>query len=53
MDYKKAASYWIEKDEKAIRMDSDALMTWIEKFIMVHNTCPWPQAAVISSAARP
>lgn len=39
MDYKKAASYWIEKDEKAVRMDRDELLTRIEKFIMEHNTC--------------
>lgn len=39
MDYKKAASYWIENDEKAARMDRDALLTRIEKFIMEHNTC--------------
>ncbi len=39
MDYKKAASYWIEKDEKAVPMDRDTLLTWIEKFIMAHNTC--------------
>lgn len=39
MDYKKAASYWIEKDENAVRMDSDMLLTRIEKFIMEHNTC--------------
>ncbi|MDP4090321.1 MAG: pyridoxamine 5'-phosphate oxidase family protein [Bacillota bacterium] len=39
MDYKKAASYWIEKDEKAVRMERGVLLTQIEKFIMEHNTC--------------
>ena len=39
MDYKKAASYWVEKEEKAIRMNHDALFAQIEKFIMAHNTC--------------
>lgn len=39
MDYKKAASYWIEKDEKAVRMDYDSLLAHIEKFILAHNTC--------------
>lgn len=39
MDYKKAAAYWIEKDEKAVRMDHDALLAQIEKFITAHNTC--------------
>jgi hypothetical protein len=39
LDYKKAASYWMEKDEKSDRMDRDALLTQIEKFICAHNTC--------------
>lgn len=39
MDYKKAASYWMEKDEKAVRMDHDVLLARIEKFILAHNTC--------------
>lgn len=39
MDYKKAALYWIEKDENKVRMDDESLFTWIEKFIMSHNTC--------------
>lgn len=39
MDYKKAASYWVEKDEKAVQMDRDALWIQIEKFIRAHNTC--------------
>jgi hypothetical protein len=39
MDYKKAASYWMEKDEKTERMDRDTLLAQIEKFIMAHNTC--------------
>lgn len=39
MDYKKAASYWIEKDAKAVPMDPEALLTYIEKFIIAHNTC--------------
>jgi nitroimidazol reductase NimA-like FMN-containing flavoprotein (pyridoxamine 5'-phosphate oxidase superfamily) len=39
VDYKEAASYWTEKDEKAVRMDRDALWAEIEKFISAHNTC--------------
>jgi hypothetical protein len=39
MDYKKAASYWMEKDEKAVQMDRDMLLAQIEKFIFAHNTC--------------
>lgn len=39
MDYKKAASYWAEKDERAVRMDRDVLWIEIEKFISAHNTC--------------
>ena len=39
MDYKKAASYWIEKDAKAVQMDRDELFKEIEKFIITHNTC--------------
>lgn len=39
MDYKEAASYWVEKDENAVRMDRDALWIRIEKFISAHNTC--------------
>jgi hypothetical protein len=39
MDYKKAASYWVEKDQKAVRMDWDALFAQMEKFINAHNTC--------------
>lgn len=39
MDYKKAASYWIEKDEKTARMDRNELLVRIEKFITAHNTC--------------
>ena len=39
MDYKKAASYWMDKDQKAARMDKNKLLTKIEKFIMQHNTC--------------
>ncbi|ERI90911.1 pyridoxamine 5'-phosphate oxidase family protein [Clostridiales bacterium oral taxon 876 str. F0540] len=39
MDYKKAASYWVEKEEKAERMDREMLLTQIEKFINDHNTC--------------
>lgn len=39
MDYNKAASYWIEKDKKAVKMDRDTLLAKIEKFIMAHNTC--------------
>ena len=39
MDYKKAASYWMEKDEKATRMDHDLLLAQIERFILAHNTC--------------
>ena len=39
MDYQKAASYWTEKDLQAVKMDRDALLAEIEKFISVHNTC--------------
>lgn len=39
MDYKKAASYWVEKDAKAAAMDRDELFKEIEKFIRAHNTC--------------
>jgi nitroimidazol reductase NimA-like FMN-containing flavoprotein (pyridoxamine 5'-phosphate oxidase superfamily) len=39
MDYKKAASYWMEKDAKAVRMERNALLIQIDKFIMAHNTC--------------
>lgn len=39
MDYKKAASYWIEKDENAVRMDDNVLLARMEKFIKEHNTC--------------
>ena len=39
MDYKKAANYWLKKDEKSIRMNKNELLTHIEKFIMAHNTC--------------
>ncbi len=39
MDYNKAASYWTEKEEKAVRMDRDELLARVEKFIMTHNTC--------------
>lgn len=39
MDYKKAASYWIEKDERATQMDHGTLLAQIEKFVMEHDTC--------------
>ncbi|MDF3000412.1 MAG: hypothetical protein K0Q48_531 [Bacillota bacterium] len=39
MDYQKAASYWIEKDAKAVCMDYDLLLDEMEKFILAHNTC--------------
>lgn len=39
MDYKKAASYWIEKDAKAVHMDADLLLAEMETFILAHNTC--------------
>ena len=39
MDYKKAASYWIERDANAAKMDRDELLTYIKKFIKEHNTC--------------
>ena len=39
MDFKKAANYWLKKDEKSIRMNKNELLTHIEKFIMAHNTC--------------
>ena len=39
MDYQMAAAYWMEKDEQAARMNCDALLAEMEKFIMAHNTC--------------
>ena len=39
MDYKKAASYWVDKEEKATRMAHEELFAQIEKFIKEHNTC--------------
>ena len=39
MDYQKAASYWSEKDSQAVRLDREALLAEIEKFIITHNTC--------------
>lgn len=39
INYDKAASYWLEKEEKAARMDKGALLAEMEKFIMAHNTC--------------
>ncbi|HWQ30209.1 MAG TPA: pyridoxamine 5'-phosphate oxidase family protein, partial [Negativicutes bacterium] len=39
LDYRKAASYWMEKDAEAVRMDRDTLLAHMEKFIMAHNTC--------------
>ena len=39
MDYKKAATYWMEKDGNANRMDDDVLLARIEKYISAHNTC--------------
>lgn len=39
MDYKKAASYWLEKEKKSLRMDEAALWQRMEAFIKAHNTC--------------
>ena len=39
MDYKKAASYWMEKEEEADQMDRAVLLAQIDKFICAHNTC--------------
>lgn len=39
MEYKKAATYWIEKDRKAAVMDRGELFDEIEQFICAHNTC--------------
>lgn len=39
MNYQEAASYWEQKDVRAVRMDSDSLFKEIERFISVHNTC--------------
>ena len=39
MDYKEAASFWIDKETKEARMDRNALLAEIEKFILAHNTC--------------
>lgn len=39
MDYQKAASYWIKKDEKAVQMERELLFSQIERFLEEHNTC--------------
>ena len=39
MDYRKAASYWMEKDAQEVQMEREALLAKIEKFIIAHNTC--------------
>lgn len=39
MDYSKAISYWGEKDKSTSPIQSDALLSEIEKFILAHNTC--------------
>lgn len=39
MDYKKAASYWEEKDKTAVKMERAELQKEIEAFITSHNTC--------------
>ncbi|QOX61873.1 pyridoxamine 5'-phosphate oxidase family protein [Anoxybacterium hadale] len=39
MDYQKAATYWIEKDEKGVHMDPEMILSKMETFILAHNTC--------------
>lgn len=39
MDYKKAASYWENKDAESKAMDSEELKAEIEKFVSARNTC--------------
>ncbi len=39
MDYKKAASYWLEKDKDAVKLPAEELQAEIERFICSHNTC--------------
>lgn len=39
MDYNKAASYWIEKDKNAVKMERQALKAKIDAFIGRHKTC--------------
>lgn len=39
MDYKKAATYWTEKDIDTVKMEPASLRAEIEKFILAHNTC--------------
>lgn len=39
MDYKKAASYWQEKEKESVRMDEIILWQHMESFIKGHNTC--------------
>jgi hypothetical protein len=39
MDYKKAASYWSEKEKESLRLDEDTLWEQMVTFIRAHNTC--------------
>lgn len=39
MDYEKAASYWLEKDKNAVKMEHQTLKTKIDEFISRHKTC--------------
>ena len=39
MDYRKATSYWEEKEAHAVKMEHGALLQEMEKFILAHNTC--------------
>lgn len=39
MDYKKAASYWLKKDEESARMGREELLAAAESFIAARNTC--------------
>ena len=37
MDYKKAQTYWDEKDKNNVVMPKDKLLTWFDSFLKAHN----------------
>ena len=39
MDYQEAATYWEKEDAHAVRMDREALLRAMERYIDAHNTC--------------
>ena len=39
MDYKRAASYWTEKQKSSERMPEEELRKAVEDFLLSHNTC--------------